>query len=52
MTGGYAGHIPKPARGQTQKRRVLFGPLIGQVHECGRDQMRHVTDDGNNVVVT
>ena len=51
MAGRDAGHVAEPAGGEAQQGPVLGGPLVGQVHERGGREVRHVGDDGHERVV-
>ena len=41
----------KPPAGQPQQRGVLLGGPVGQVHERGGGEVRHVGDDRHQRVV-
>ena len=51
MTGGDAGHVAEAAGGEAQQRGVLLGAVAGQAHQRRRGEVRHVADDGDDLVV-
>ena len=40
--GGDAGHVAEAAGGEAQQRGVLLGAVVGEAHQRGRGQVRHV----------
>ena len=51
MAAGDAGHVAEAAGGQAQQRGVLLGAVGGQAHQRRRGEVRHVADDGDELVV-
>ena len=49
--GRDAGHVAKPAGGQPEQRRMLLGTVAGQAHQRRRGEVRHMTDDRDDLVV-
>jgi len=49
--GGDAGHVAEAAGGQPQQGGVVLGPLVGEGHQGGRGEVRHVGHHRHEAVV-
>ena len=46
------GHVAEATGGEAQQCGVLLGTVAGETHQGRRGEVRHVADDGDQVVVT
>jgi hypothetical protein len=51
MSAGDAGHVTEAAGGEAQQGGVLVGAVGGESHQARRGEVRHVTDDGDHLIV-